>query len=98
MSKQTCGERTLTVVFAIVMIAAGAGFFTLIIRPSLGADLKLPDYIKCGSAVCDSPTLGKFGTYSLKYYERRWKRMCQTSARYDAMREAYEMGRPQPCL
>lgn len=97
MSKQTMGTRILTVLFALIMIAAGAGFFALIIRPTRGADLRLPNYITCGAARCDSPELGRFGAYSLKYYERRWKRMCQGSARYAAMREAYEMGRPQPC-
>jgi hypothetical protein len=27
----------------------------------------------------------------------RWKQMCKGAARYDAMREAYELKRPDPC-
>lgn len=41
--------------------------------------------------------IDKFGTYSLRYYEKRWRAMCKGPARYDAMREASAMGRPQPC-
>lgn len=45
----------------------------------------------------ESSDLNKFGIYSNKYYEKRWERMCKTGARYDAMREAYDMGKKQPC-
>jgi hypothetical protein len=61
-----------------------------------GADLALPNLIKCGKSHCDrfEPSDEKFGD---QYYERRWKQMCQGSARYDAMREAYDLGKAQPC-
>jgi hypothetical protein len=41
--------------------------------------------------------LNLFGVYSRHYMHRRWKRMCKGPERYDAMREAYERGMPQPC-
>ena len=41
--------------------------------------------------------IDKFGTYSDEYYARRWKRMCEGPARYDAMREANDRGKPMPC-
>lgn len=44
-----------------------------------------------------SGNLDGFGAYSSRYYERHWKRMCKTPARYDAMREAAEMGKRNPC-
>ena len=40
-----------------------------------------------------------FGTYSQHYYQRRWSRLCKGGAgRYDAMREAYDLGKPDPCI
>jgi hypothetical protein len=45
----------------------------------------------------ESNTLGLFGTYTMHYMHRRWARMCKGPARYDAMREAYELGAKQPC-
>lgn len=87
----------LTVVFSLIMLLGAIGFFILIIRPTRGAEL--PNYIKCGKAECNyrPGEIDKFGRYSLKYYERRWNKMCQGAARYDAMREAYDMRRPNPC-
>lgn len=41
--------------------------------------------------------IGSFGVYSPAYYARRWRRMCAGPQRYDAMREANELGRPMPC-
>lgn len=42
--------------------------------------------------------ISRFGAYSDAYLQRRWRRMCATSARYDAMREAYDMrGIPSVC-
>jgi len=41
--------------------------------------------------------IGDFGTYSAHYLNRRWQRMCKGPQRYEAMREAYEHGRPPPC-
>lgn len=39
----------------------------------------------------------QFGTYTDKYYEKKWKKLCKGAGRYDAMREAYERGKPDPC-
>jgi hypothetical protein len=44
-----------------------------------------------------SVPLGAFGTYSTNYLHRRWARMCKGPARYDATREAFNHGRPNPC-
>lgn len=41
--------------------------------------------------------IGRFGTYSDAYLARRWTAMCATAARYQAMSEAYEHGKAQPC-
>jgi len=42
-----------------------------------------------------------FGTYSKAYTERaqarRWKDLCKGGGRYQAMSEAYEAGKPDPC-
>jgi len=42
-----------------------------------------------------------FGTYSQKYLDRqqakRWKELCKGGGRYQAMSEAYEAGKPDPC-
>lgn len=45
----------------------------------------------------ESSDLTRFGIYSDAYYARRWRRMCAGAARYDAMREANDMGRGNPC-
>ena len=39
----------------------------------------------------------RYYRYGDHYYERRWRIMCLGPARYDAMAEAYELGRPNPC-
>lgn len=46
--------------------------------------------------VLDGP-VDKFGTYGDAYYKRRWERMCRTGARYEAMREANDLGKGFPC-
>lgn len=42
-----------------------------------------------------------FGTYSQAYLERaqakRWRELCKGAGRYQAMSEAYEAGKPDPC-
>lgn len=42
-----------------------------------------------------------FGTYSDAYMARKqwrlWKQMCKGSARYQAMWEAHDAGKPNPC-
>lgn len=83
---------TVTVGITLCMIVAGLAI--LFTEKVHGAEL--PDVIKCGTSVCDGDVSG-FGRYSDRYYARRWKRMCNGSARYAAMREAYEMHKPQPC-
>jgi hypothetical protein len=45
----------------------------------------------------DRPGIRAFGTYSDHYYQRRWARLCKGAGRYDAMREAYDLGKPDPC-
>ena len=64
---------------------------------SLGAEIALPREITRGSSFDDTQSLNRFGTYSTRYLERRWARMCKGPARYDAMREAYELGHGMPC-
>ena len=52
-----------------------------------------------GLAAAMAPTM--FGTYNDAFMERRqakkWKKMCEGSARYDAMSEAYVLRKPNPC-
>jgi hypothetical protein len=42
-----------------------------------------------------------FGTYSQAYLDRRqakrWKELCKSGGRYQAMSEAYSVGKPDPC-
>jgi len=42
-----------------------------------------------------------FGTYSKAYLDRhrlkQWKEQCKGAGRYQAMSEAYEAGKPDPC-
>ena len=66
----------------------------LIAHKAKGADL--PYEILHGHS---RPTmaLNKFGTYSAKYYQRRWKKLCLGGGRYVAMAEAYEQRKPSPC-
>lgn len=100
------GERIWLAFFATLTaascVALGIVITVWCMRTVRGAELA--PMIMCGANMCDvrgayvgDGPIDKFGTYSLKYYERRWKRMCKTGARYDAMREANDMGRPQPC-
>lgn len=81
----------LTLGFAIICMVVG-----MTVKRAWGAELKLPNEITCGQTTCDGD-ISKFGRYSRAYYERRWKRMCKGGARYDAMREAFEAGKPNPC-
>lgn len=32
-----------------------------------------------------------------KWLQKRWRELCKGGGRYQAMGEAYEMGRPDPC-
>jgi hypothetical protein len=69
----------------------------LIARRAHGADIyALPNEIKHGRSMPDGD-ISTFGTYSPAYYRSRWSRMCKGPQRYDAMREAYDMQRPDPC-
>jgi hypothetical protein len=42
-----------------------------------------------------------FGTYTRAYADRqqakRWRELCKGGGRYQAMGEAYEAGKPDPC-
>jgi hypothetical protein len=62
-----------------------------------GAELTMSARPHKHAPVIESMQLGRFGTYSDEYYARRWRRMCDGPARYDAMREAADRGRPNPC-
>jgi hypothetical protein len=95
--------------FGVSLIALGVVIAFWFVRTARGAELdlhkhNLPPMIMCGAAMCNAKgtytadgEIDKFGRYSSKYYEKRWKRMCKTGARYDAMREANDMGKEQPC-
>ena len=43
----------------------------------------------------------RFGTYSQAYLDRqqakKWKDLCSGGGRYQAMSEAYDAGKPDPC-
>lgn len=58
---------------------------------------ELPYVIMHGYSRPQSMVLNKFGVYTPKYYERRWKKLCQGGGRYVAMAEAFDMNKPQPC-
>lgn len=42
-----------------------------------------------------------FGTYTQRYLDRqqlrRWQELCRGGGRYQAMSEAYDLGKPNPC-
>lgn len=61
-----------------------------------GADL-LPIEITQGRSAPVDGDVSKFGRYDDAYMRRRWRRMCQGSARYQAMGEAYDARKPDPC-
>lgn len=85
-----------------VMLAVGAlcfatGFFS---RPARAADLALPRYITLPPEITHGHSwgsIGRFGSYSDAWLERRWTAMCATAARYQAMSEAYDLGKANPC-
>lgn len=43
----------------------------------------------------------QFGTYSQAHIDqqqsKKWKELCRGAGRYQAMREAYDAGKPDPC-
>jgi hypothetical protein len=84
------GGCTFLFLGVIAMLVAGTW-------AALSADLALPNLIVYGRSNPDSMPIGRFGTYSDAYYERRWARMCRGPMRYDAMREAFERGKQNPC-
>lgn len=55
--------------------------------------------LTCSPAFAMAPT--QFGTYSQAYLDRqqlkKWKEMCKGGARYQAMSEAYDVRKPDPC-
>lgn len=55
--------------------------FVLMATPASSADLPL----------------ARFGTYSDAHLRKRWANLCKGGGRYQAMAEAYELGRPDPC-
>lgn len=75
-----------------VLLAIGVVLFAS--AQIVAAELNLPRH---GTPVHESSSLDRFGRYGDAYYLRRWKRMCAGSARYDAMREANDLGKPNPC-
>jgi hypothetical protein len=36
--------------------------------------------------------------YGDEYYKRRWEKLCMGGGRYQAMAEAHELRKPNPCL
>jgi hypothetical protein len=62
---------------------------------SRNAVLALTLALACTSA--SAASLGRFGTYSTVYIEKRWAKMCEGSARYQAMWEAHDLSKPNPC-
>jgi hypothetical protein len=81
---------TLFVVGALLLLAA---FYS---TPARAAEKRvpLPREIVHGHSW---GVIGRFGTYSDAHLARRWAKMCATAARYQAMSEAYELGKDQPC-
>lgn len=63
------------------------------------AVLLIATCIKAHAYLSDQPPL--FGTYSKAYQDRwqakKWRAMCKTGGRYQAMSEAYSAGKPDPC-
>lgn len=56
--------------------------------------------VKGAEVVDQQPGFGKFDVHSKRYLERqqrRWRQLCKGGGRYQAMAEAYEMGKPSPC-
>ena len=78
----TLGLASLFIVLSLISLSLAWGT-ELVLRP------------RANGAV-DSD-ISKFGRYGDAYYQRRWRRMCLGAARYDAMREADELGKPNPC-
>lgn len=88
--------------FGALVFVAGAllcllAFFSM--PRAHAADLRLPPEITVGRSVQyeRGSALGAFGTYSDSYLRKRWRRMCATAARYQAMAEAYDHGKANPC-
>lgn len=87
------GASTLKVLWLVVLFV----WAVYGIEKANAADLALPRLPYEITHGYSRAPLGTFGTYSNHYLHRRWARMCKGAARYQAMGEAYEMGRPQPC-
>ncbi len=80
--------------FCVLAISLVWELLTFDPRGARGANLDLPDLIVHGK---DSAHIDRFGAYADHYYYRRWARLCKGAGRYDAMREAYDLGKPDPC-
>ncbi len=69
------------------------------IIPALAACLLMATCVHARAYLSDQPSV--FGTYSQAYKDRwqakKWKRLCKGGGRYQAMGEAYEAGKPNPC-
>ena len=81
----------------VAWLAVGVLWAAFAIDEARGAeiDLPLPPEVTLGYSY-DRP-MGVFGTYSTNYLRRRWARMCKGPDRYEAMREAFELGKENPC-
>lgn len=91
-------ERILAIIMLALMILVAALVWALVTMPRAGYGRTLPKLITRGTSFeNESPSLDKFGIYSLHYMELRWQRMCKSAARYDAMREANDLGHTNPC-
>lgn len=89
--------------FTLCMIAASSWANSFAIRPAearLHIAMELPKAFQ--DRVMEYKGLApgevsRFGVYGDHYYFRRWKRMCKGSERYEAMREAFDLKKGNPC-
>lgn len=70
------------------------------IKRAMAVDLVIGQSVDGREVIEKQPGFGTFDVHSKKYLERqkrRWRQLCKGGGRYQAMAEAYEMGRSSPC-
>lgn len=94
-------EKALVAIILFAILLASILAFVLIdiarTSKAYGAEIALPQIITRGTFKDESPSLNRFGAYSITYMQSRWQRMCKGAARYDAMREANDLNTSNPC-
>lgn len=80
-------DAALTIGLLAVLIFFVWAFFTFTAR---AADMDLPPEITQGYSISGRAAMER-------YYIHRWAQLCKGGGRYQAMSEAYELGRPSPC-